>query len=368
MIRESEYIKIIKKGESLPTILSFSSLDTKSGTFKPYNILLNEDANIVFINGKGNTWYQDGIIGVSDNPEEAASSLVKYAREIGNGRAVTFGSSMGAYGAILYGILGKADGCYTFGPEIKLNMLKSRTEKYLPPIDIKFPDLRLLNSNNDIPIIIYASEHDEIDLISISQVMDQENVKVFPVNGCTHPGIKRELVVGCVARFAKTGAFPMPDHKNIDVDLINELYKLYCNKESSNFDGYLHELQVLNEKTNGENFLVMLRLAEELKRLGNSTTSNNLYKEIISKHPYSFEAYEALGDSTLNSLEERIAYLQNAITINPTGRLQLKVARVAFENMDYDLSYNAYIKAVKVYPNDSNVCKEYETVKSILNK
>lgn len=322
----SVHIKILEKGKTLPTVISFSSVNTPPGRFKPYRIVEEANANIIFVNDHLNRWYQDGITGIADDAEAAAKYLTKLARGIGDGRVVTFGTSMGAYGAMLYAALGEADGCLAFGVESVLGMDGSRSQRYMTK-PINNYDLRekLLGSN--VPIYLYSSECDEVDLISAYRLRDVNCVRNITVKGIEHPSVQvfdlDGSITDMISYFAHFGESIKDFDRKGDIleedsVLIKELYECYKLKINNNVDSWLSRTMELSRKYSKVP-LIFLRLGEAYHKKGNALEAEAAWRRAIELCQYQFEAHAKLGAllRRKKELDEAEYHLKRSIEINP---------------------------------------------------
>ncbi len=72
--------------------------------------------NKVLVRDSGNTWYHRTIAGLGRHPDETATSLRALVATIAPSKIVTIGQSMGAYAAVMYGLLLDAESVVAFGP------------------------------------------------------------------------------------------------------------------------------------------------------------------------------------------------------------------------------------------------------------
>lgn len=82
-----------KKGAT-STILAFSSVGTKRGTFSFYKTFENIEANVIFVNDYKSHWYTNGTPDFSSEYEFEKNIKDKLA-ELCTKELFTFGSSMG---------------------------------------------------------------------------------------------------------------------------------------------------------------------------------------------------------------------------------------------------------------------------------
>jgi hypothetical protein len=323
-----DYVKIIHKDKSLPTVISFSSVNTPKGSFKPYRIVEEADINIIFVNDKGNRWYQNGIEGISDSSEAAAIELVEKAREIGNGHVITFGTSMGAFGAILFAILGKADGCLAFGVESRLLEKGSRSYQYLDKnIKVEYPDLRPLIEGSNVEILLFASENDELDLISLYHLLQIKNLKGYTVTGVDHPGVQAFDIKGNVGEIITDYAlskldiidFERKGHILIHLNVIPVLYRAFQIKNvQKNYTEWLSYMEEHKDKFQ-DNPIFMLRLGEARYKNNNNEGAVEAWARTIDLSKYEFESRAKLGAILRRRKEynKAIEILRESVEINP---------------------------------------------------
>ena len=84
----------------------------------------------LFLNVRGNDYYQRGIPGVTRSIEETASWLLDVAARCGAARIRTMGISMGAYAALLFGHLVGAEAIYACAPRLTLGRPSCRSWRW----------------------------------------------------------------------------------------------------------------------------------------------------------------------------------------------------------------------------------------------
>lgn len=76
----------------------------------------------IFVRDHAKSWYHAGLKDVGDNIDQCIEPLKKLIAESGAKYVVTMGNSMGAYAAILYGVLLDADEVLAFAPTTFANL------------------------------------------------------------------------------------------------------------------------------------------------------------------------------------------------------------------------------------------------------
>lgn len=72
--------------------------------------------NKILVRDSGNAWYHRRIDGLGMHPDETAEGLRVLIREIQPSKVITIGQSMGAYAAVMYGLLLEVQQVIAFGP------------------------------------------------------------------------------------------------------------------------------------------------------------------------------------------------------------------------------------------------------------
>jgi pimeloyl-ACP methyl ester carboxylesterase len=108
-------------GEILVIAFGFVSWDTRPdfdfyGRLKKLEQNSGRHINKILVRDSGNAWYHRRIDGLGTHPDETAEGLRALIREIRPSKVITIGQSMGAYAAVMYGLLLDAKQVLAFGP------------------------------------------------------------------------------------------------------------------------------------------------------------------------------------------------------------------------------------------------------------
>ena len=113
-------------------IVAFSAISTPRGKFGYYDVLADVPDSVLFLNCPGNQWYLDGVPGLGSDLDSTVRSIERVAVNAGASRITMLGSSMGGYGAALYGsMLGEGVRVLATGAEVILNLGSSNSENWL---------------------------------------------------------------------------------------------------------------------------------------------------------------------------------------------------------------------------------------------
>lgn len=118
---EDVMVDHVVPGELLVITFGFVSWDKRPdfdfyGRLKKLEQFSGRHINKILVRDSGNSWYHRAISGLGAHPDETAASLRALIRDIRPSKVVTIGQSMGAYAALMYGLLLEAEQVIAFGP------------------------------------------------------------------------------------------------------------------------------------------------------------------------------------------------------------------------------------------------------------
>jgi len=118
---EDVLVDRVVPGEILVIAFGFVSWQTRPnfdffGRLKKLEQNSGRHINKVLVRDSGNSWYHRKIDGLGAHPDETAEALRALIVAIAPSRVITIGQSMGAYAAVMYGLLLKVDSVIAFGP------------------------------------------------------------------------------------------------------------------------------------------------------------------------------------------------------------------------------------------------------------
>nr|WP_314617930.1 tetratricopeptide repeat protein [uncultured Pseudomonas sp.] len=377
VVSYSDYCMAIIRDRSLPTLIAFSSVNTPRGKFKPFKVISECSCNIIFINDSANNWYLKGVEGIAEGYKSSALKIVEIARSIGNGKAITFGTSMGAYGALLYAAAGNADCCLSFGPEVLLDLPGSRSEQHkTKEAQLPYGELVKLIEESSTPFYVFTSECDEIDLINALSLNKLKNVQTASVRGVEHPGIQVFSEKAGVAEFvdraikSPESIFQFEQRGALleSEELIKDLWIAYSLRKEKKVSGCLAYLESQKWKSSSSSAF-MHRLGEAYYRNGNQALAAEYLGHAIRLDELQFESYNLLGviqrrkklyASAEENLKKSLAISpRNAFAHHNLGLLLLDVQRV-------DEAISCFEKAVKINKGNSTFAKSLIEAKEML--
>jgi hypothetical protein len=118
---EDVLVDRVVAGEILVIAFGFVSWETRPdfdfyGRLKKLERNSGRHINKVLVRDSGNAWYHRKIDGLGGHPDETAASLRALIVAIAPSKVITIGQSMGAYAAVMYGLLLNVESVIAFGP------------------------------------------------------------------------------------------------------------------------------------------------------------------------------------------------------------------------------------------------------------
>ena len=118
---EDVLIDRVVPGEILVIAFGFVSWEARPdfdfyGRLRKLEQASGRHINKVLVRDSGNAWYHRKIAGLGGHPDETVESLRALIAAIAPSKVVTIGQSMGAYAAVMYGLLLDVDSVVAFGP------------------------------------------------------------------------------------------------------------------------------------------------------------------------------------------------------------------------------------------------------------
>lgn len=116
--------------------VSFSTAGRPPGSFNNFRSLRNYPGKKLYISDPDNNYYQTLV-------DDVRALLDHVQKNFWISHAIYWGSSMGAYGALLFGILNIIAGrCYAFAPQLDLRHPSARANRWLSGPDVLHPRFR----------------------------------------------------------------------------------------------------------------------------------------------------------------------------------------------------------------------------------
>lgn len=167
-------------------LILLSATGTKPSSFNLWKHADSLPYHKLYLRVPTNVWYQQGVPGLGTDLEETCASIRRLIEGTGAEKTYALGSSMGAYGALLFGQELDA-AVLAFSPEIVLDLPFSRSSKMMPRDAVRtVPDLRDKLAAAKRPVVIYTGEMDPVDLYCAAMIRKMPNVDIVTFRDDEH--------------------------------------------------------------------------------------------------------------------------------------------------------------------------------------
>lgn len=143
-------------GQGDDLVVVFSAINFKSGSFGFFKFFDSYAGHKLFLNSPGNKWYQRDVDGIN-------RILDCVVQQYAVCRIFYYGSSMGAYGALLFSLLRKDGACLAYGPNVILGLEGAHSSRYDISFDDRFLDLSKMSLEVEFPINVWFGAYDLVD-------------------------------------------------------------------------------------------------------------------------------------------------------------------------------------------------------------
>jgi tetratricopeptide (TPR) repeat protein len=311
---QSECLLVEKVEGASDVYIYFAPVLTPANIYIGKNVLKDCFAHRIYINDQSNQWYLDGIPGYGN-----FTDLVEFLRELtknlvgDKGKVITFGGSMGGFGAIAFGCAINADVAIGQGVEFVLNIPGGASKGHLKSRNIDFDIFSIMRNSNTI-IFNYTGEGSITDLYCAVQAKKSgANIINYSVKGLLH-------------------ALPKYINENYGISRIIK----------SAAKGYFYHL---NEKDEGDIF----DYSEEIIVCCNlycSVIQNNVDDSSL-KEIYNILEHKVLPSNVESMLHYHLAFAYYKINLSTESLLHSEKALLLQPNLLYNLAVR--IKSLEKY-------------------
>lgn len=174
-------VRLIRKKASEKLIISFSPVNFPINKYNTLDMFHGLDGSRLLINDAESQWYMNGVPKLGNTTDEFIASINKILEILNPKHITTFGTSMGAYGAILIGCITKSDHVVAFNPELILFTDSSRRSRFIEDKKHGYNELLSLIENNEKRLDLFFSKRDPIDLLMLktSKSLKSENLYIY---------------------------------------------------------------------------------------------------------------------------------------------------------------------------------------------
>jgi hypothetical protein len=176
-------VRFLKK-DSSPLLINFSPVNSSSWKYNGQYFFKDLDFSILFVNDVRSCWYANGVDSLSFNIDGLIKNLKYIIDLLKPEKLVTFGASMGGWGALFFGIKLSANTVIAINPELEMFREGSRTKGIIKPnvhphSNIKY---QLTSPKNDVHL--FFSKHDVVDSVFMTEALyfKNKNLHVYEVD------------------------------------------------------------------------------------------------------------------------------------------------------------------------------------------
>ncbi|WP_238373133.1 tetratricopeptide repeat protein [Heliomarina baculiformis] len=188
---------------------TFEGVNRGARSFSFRHLLLDLDANIVYIKDRSNQWYNRGILGVGSDLSSTIISLKGIIESFGYTEVRCTGTSMGGYAAILFGNEIGAESILAFSPQTFLAPPYPRYNRSLH--EGEYLDLSRNIASPVAKTRIIVGEDELFDLFGVARLPFWRHIDLQIVRAGTHmiPRFLHDAGVfkGTLVNLATTGEF-----------------------------------------------------------------------------------------------------------------------------------------------------------------
>lgn len=187
LLTSGDHYQLIHNESSKKLIIFFTATGAAPKQFNFWKVGndLVDHANVLFVNGWCNSWYQDGVRGIGTDLESTVKSIKGWMSKNDIKEVFCTGQSMGGYGALLIGGLLEAK-IIAFGAETLLDIPHSQYfRKADRSVDIQHQDLAE-SFKSGIDAVLIAGEEDPIDIYCAQRMLSVSGIEVHTMRYVGH--------------------------------------------------------------------------------------------------------------------------------------------------------------------------------------
>ncbi|MCL1916118.1 MAG: hypothetical protein FWG17_05370 [Desulfovibrionaceae bacterium] len=314
---------IIRKNPNSPHVLFvFCAIDVPFGAVPGGNNLFvaeKLDANIVILNDRKKIWYLEGIEGLGTDMHSTAARLAEIRNTLlqTGGIALTYGNSMGAFGACLYGALLNVDMVIAPGAQLLAPNPVGVFQHYAG----KRIDIKSIMASSSAFFHLLVGECFLGDIIGCLLVMDLPNVYIQTVRNFEHSVTGymqiRHNIIKIINKYIKITTYRK--QKNLELD--KEIGVFFINLVDSRDSGYIicNKYAALYIYTT--EIMLKYKKGNHIKRLHKMIEiSNNIENKVIKSYIYYYIAMIFYSFNNKTRYLQRIYnYAEKGFILNNTS-------------------------------------------------
>ncbi|WP_029008268.1 tetratricopeptide repeat protein [Azospirillum halopraeferens] len=188
MSTEGSFFHLRENPDTDDLLVLFCGANTEPGRFDGFQVLEGIAFSIAFVNCPDNGYYVSEVPGVGAHWRESAGFFrdlaTRYRRR--GGRVVSYGNSMGAYAAVLYGCLMEADLAIGLATETILNIADGALMRTRENRPVDGPLLTEVLAATATPTVLWAGEKFLADMVCAAAVRHRPRTVTVGVRNAFH--------------------------------------------------------------------------------------------------------------------------------------------------------------------------------------
>lgn len=372
-----DHHQLIRNTNSKKLIIFFTATGAAPKQFNFWKVgnELAAHANILFVNGWCNSWYQDGVRGIGHDLDSTVDTIKNWMSKENVDEVFCTGQSMGGYGALLIGGLLGAK-IIAFGAETILDIPHSQySRKANRSVNIQHQDLAV-SFKGGIDAVLLAGEEDPIDVYCAQRMLSVPGIKVRTMLYVGHGPAgylrNRNRLEPLLLNWIDGGDVPeMPEFGNAldEKEFPENFYQGWCAMRDKNYQLAITKLKIAVQ--------LYPACAEARKLLGLAFSSENMHTDAFEQFSISYSliprAEAQLGVAKSLRLmgelaQARRVYLKviKAFPDNAAAFYGLGLCYIKLD--DIENAINCFNKAVKYDPMSKAYSKRLKIAKSMKMK
>lgn len=144
VVKENSHFQFIECENADTVTVVFAARNDRPPKFTFWKAANAMHSHVILLNSDVPEWYRAGIPGIPGGIRGTVKAITEFKSDVNASRLVMTGSSMGGYGALLYGSMAKADHVLAFGIEPILGVPGGKTDITRNHLQYMYPDLTSL--------------------------------------------------------------------------------------------------------------------------------------------------------------------------------------------------------------------------------
>jgi tetratricopeptide (TPR) repeat protein len=183
IVKESSHFQFIECEKADTVTVIFAARNDRPPKFTFWKAANAMNSHVILLNSDVPEWYRAGIPGISGGIRGAVKAISDFKNTVKANRLVMTGSSMGGYGALLYGSMAKADHILAFGIEPVLGIPGGKTDITRNYLQYMYPDLTNLPLP---PSTVYYGGMDINDILGAWLLRKRRSTEVICIPEAQH--------------------------------------------------------------------------------------------------------------------------------------------------------------------------------------